>query len=242
MFPICNYWDPNLTNHGYDLSILIMSRTVFSGLKTRKAGSNMSPRWTIGLGAKSALFCTVMLGGAAGLPTSAMADHEPHRFARPCNPLWVPPVYTTQPKVVVIPAVHEDRARQVWREPIYETRRVLVTEPAEVVTERVARYDRYGRFLGYQTVERIVRPARQVWREERVLVKPGYWERIIERVCVEPERREVVYEKVLVKPGYWSYPRPTVVERHGRFHSRGVDVRGHYRDSDDWNLSISIGD
>lgn len=199
---------------------------------------------------------TLVIASLAGVSV-AWAEDRPHRFAAvrvaPSNQrVWVPPVYTTQPRVVVIPAVYEERPRQVWQDPVYETRRVLVEEPAEVVRERVPRYDRHGRFIGYATVERVVRPARKVWREDRVLVKAGGYVTVVDRVCVQPERKEVVYERVLLTPGYWTYTRPAcdrpaqevpVFDRPGRYYSRdrrGTDVRGYYRDSDDWGLSIRV--
>ncbi len=188
-----------------------------------------------------AVTTAIILSGAC--VHSAMAD-GPHRYSQ--NPnygrVWIPPVYTSTPKVVVVPAVYEERTRQVWHEPVYETRRVLVEEPAEVVRERVPRYDRHGRFVGYGTVDRVVRPARKVWREENVLIKAGHYDTVVDRVCVQPERKDVVYERVLLKPGYWTYVRSA--NDRPRYYSRdrgGLDIRGHYRDSDDWGVSVRVG-
>jgi len=81
------------------------------------------------------------------------------------------------------PAIFEDRPRTVWREPVYESRWVLVDLPAEVVTRTVPRFDRWGVLIGYDRVEEVVRPARQTWEERQVLVREGYYETVVERVC-----------------------------------------------------------
>lgn len=178
----------------------------------------------------------------ATMSASANADHQPHRFIRQVNtgPVWVPPVYRTEQRVISIPAAFEERPTRVWREPVYETRKVLVEIPAEVRRERVPTYDRRGRFLRYEIVERVVSPARKVWREERVLVSPGRYETVVERVCVRPESTRVVYEKVLIQPGYWQYPKPTPIY-HGRYYSRGMRFDAQYRDSDDWRVNVRLG-
>lgn len=176
----------------------------------------------------------------ATMSASANADRQPHRFIRNAGPVWVPPVYRTEPKVVTIPAMYDARPTRVWREPVYETRKVLVEIPAEIKRERVPRYDRRGRFVGYEIVERVVCPPKRVWREERVLVSPGRYETVIERVCVRPESTKVVYEKVLIQPGYWQYPKPTPIY-HGRYYSRGLRFDAQYRDSDDWRVNVQFG-
>lgn len=149
-----------------------------------------------------------MLGSFLGIGGWALpAEAGPPvslRWTPQCENVWVPPIYAARARTVTFPAVHEDRVRKDWREPEYATREVLVEVPAEIVIERVPRYSRTGRFLGYDKIERIIRPARKVWKTERVLVRPGGWETVTERVCVSPERTEVVYENVLVAPGHWE--------------------------------------
>jgi hypothetical protein len=83
--------------------------------------------------------------------------------------------------------VCENRPRQVWREPIYETRQVWVEIPAVTETRRVARYAYSGRLIGYDHVEVVIVPARRVLRTEQVLVRPGYFETVYERVCHTPQ-------------------------------------------------------
>ena len=125
----------------------------------------------------------------------------------------VPPVRKTVARKVAIPAVYEERPRQVWHEPIYETRRVLVTVPAKVVTRRVPRYGLFGRVIGHKRVKVIIRPARKVWKTERVLVRPGYYETVMERVLVQPAVTKVAYERVRATPGRWEQPRRVVIHK-----------------------------
>ncbi len=139
---------------------------------------------------------------------------------------WVPPVYATVARTIEEAAVFEDRATKVWHEPAYEDRRILVELPAEVVTRDVLRYDMWGQLIGYDIVRDIVQPARKVWRTERVLVRPGYFETVYGRVLVRPASTRVIYEKVLVRPGHrMSHPRllirkarpyPMVIPAHRR--------------------------
>ncbi len=116
---------------------------------------------------------------------------------------WVEPVYVTQPRTVVIPAQYEERARQVWREPVYEERRTLVQVPPRTETRQVPRYVN-GQFVGYDQQLVVVESGRQEWRTQRVLVQPGRWETVVDRVLVQPERTETVYEQLLVSAGYWE--------------------------------------
>jgi xanthine/CO dehydrogenase XdhC/CoxF family maturation factor len=153
----------------------------------------------------------------------------------------VPPVYETRRRVVTIPAVYEERPRRIWREPVYETRRVLVELPAKTVSRRVARHGRYGTILGHRVVTQVVEPARRVWRTERVLVRPGYYETVYERVCVAPESTKVVFEKVLVQPRHRTHPRAVRVH-HGPRHGRLVPLRPRHRHRDDaFRVALHLG-
>lgn len=141
---------------------------------------------------------------AGAVLAAAPAQADPHVCGPACKQVWVPPVIEKQACTVEIPPVFEDVARQVWREPVYEERRVMVEIPAEVIVKPMPRYDRYGRLIGYDSVPVVRQPARKVWKTERVLVRPGGWETVVERVCVEPARTEVVYKDVEVRPGHWT--------------------------------------
>lgn len=116
---------------------------------------------------------------------------------------WVEPVYVTQPRTVVIPAQYEERARQIWREPVYEERRTLVQVPPRTEIREVPRYVN-GSLVGYDRQTVVVESGRQEWRTQRVLVQPGRWETVVDRVLVQPERTETVYEQVVVAAGYWE--------------------------------------
>ena len=136
-------------------------------------------------------------------------------------PVWVPPVYETRARTIVDEAIYEVRPRRIWREPVYEERQIRVEIPAEVRMRREPRYDRHGHIVGYRLVEEVVRPARDVYKTERVLTRPGYYEVVEERVLVRPERTRTVYEEVLIEPGHWVYPRYTV-SRGGRVYRSTV--------------------
>jgi hypothetical protein len=137
---------------------------------------------------------------------SASAQSWGFSFAVRGAPVWVPPVYETRERVIIDPPVYEERATRVWRDPVFEDRRVRVEVPAEIVTRRVPVYNASGRIVGYRLVEEVRRPARSVWKTERVQVSPGGYETVIERVLVKPETRRVVREEVLVRPGRWESP------------------------------------
>jgi hypothetical protein len=153
----------------------------------------------------------------------------------------LPPVYETRKRVVIIPAVYEQRPRRIWREPLYETRRVLVEVPAKVASRPVARHGRHGRIIGYRVATRVVEPARQVWRTERLLVRPGYYETVYERVCVVPESTRVVNERILVQPRHRAQPRAVRVH-HGPGRGRLVPLRPRHRDRDDaFRVALHLG-
>jgi hypothetical protein len=119
----------------------------------------------------------------------------------------------------------KERPRKIWRDPVYDTRRVRVVIPPEVETERVPRYSKSGRLIGFDLVRRVVTPGRKAWKTERVLVRAGYWETVVDQVCVKPASTEIVYEKVLVRPGYWS-KRACQTIRKSRPHQRLTRRRG----------------
>ncbi len=177
----------------------------------------------------------VWIGAAAaialvGLPGSANAAHRQVSFGMGIGVnragVWVPPTYETVVRNVTVPPVYEDQVRRVWREPVYEQRRFPVQHPAEVVHRRVPRYDRFGRLVGFDTVEQIVRPARTEWRTERVQVRAGYFESVVERVMVQPATIRIVYEQVLTRPGYWAPPgRETVRKSSDPRYAFSVGIR-----------------
>ena len=184
--------------------------------------------WVLGMAALGA--------GLLAVPDLALAGHIRTEGRRAARRVWVPPVYESRARTVTGPAVCDERPREIWREPLYETRRILVEVPAEVVTERMYRYDAFGGSIGLEFVEKVVRPARHVWQEERALVRAGYYETVYERVCVRPERTWVVYDKVLVRRGHWAISKGARIHkarhRHGlprlgrpdHRHDRGVQV------------------
>lgn len=150
---------------------------------------------------------TAVAALGAFLPVApASAQSWGFSFAMRGAPVWVPPVYETRERVIIDPPVYEERATRVWREPVFEDRRVRVEVPAEVVTRRVPVYNASGRIVGYRLVEEVRRPARTVWKTERVQVSPGGYETVVERVLVKPETRRVVREEVLVREGRWESP------------------------------------
>ena len=81
--------------------------------------------------------------------------------------------------------------------------------PAKVVTERVRRYDRFGRFIGFRRVSRVIEPARRLWKTERVLIRAGYYDTVYERVCAKPAPARVVRESLRLVPGHWA-PRKAI--------------------------------
>jgi len=161
---------------------------------------------TTKLNARSGWLCGAAALGAvvASNPATARADHFSFGLSIGAQPVWVPPVYETRPAAVVVPPACEERVRQVWREPIYEERQVLVDVPARVAVREVPRFDRWGRLIGYDRIREVVEPAHREWRTERVLVTPGRWETVVERVCDGPEMTRVLHDDVVVAPGHWE--------------------------------------
>ena len=188
----------------------------------------------------------VMCAATAGTgwllcPDTASAGHFDLRVEKGGSSVWVPPVYDTRQRLVTVPAICKSRPRQVWHEPVYDLRRVLVDIPAKVVTERVARRGRYGRIIGYRLVSRVIEPARQVWRTKRVLVKPGYYGTVYDRVCTRPETTRVVYDKVLVRKGRWVRPAVRKVHHRPRLHRLAAPHRGHEPRDDRLRVAFGIG-
>jgi len=161
---------------------------------------------------------TGMAAFAVGLVVAtdtALAGHRRVAVLRHGVAQCAPPVYETVARTIEMPAVYEDLPTKVWHEPVYEDRQILVELPAEVVTRDVPRYDVRGRLIGYDIVRDVVQPARKVWRTERVLVRPGYFETVYERVLVRPASTRIIYEKVLVRPGHRT-SRPRLLIRKAR--------------------------
>jgi len=120
--------------------------------------------------------------------------------------------------VTVLPSCDE-RARRIWREPVYAVRSVRVEIPPVVVTERIPRYNGWGRIVGYDLVERVVEPGRNVWRNERVLVQAGYWETVVDRACASPNHGRGAFENVVFRPVPRSGPSYLKIQK-SRPHDR----------------------
>ena len=132
---------------------------------------------------------TLMLAGAATLAmafsTPAKADRRVRVSVGAHGDGWSAHFHRGPAPVVRTLPVYEDVVRRVWREPIYETRRVPVHIPAETITRKVPRYSACGNFVvGWDYVEEVIRPARTEWRIEQVLIREGYYETVTERVLV----------------------------------------------------------
>lgn len=186
----------------------------------------------------SVVSCLTVGAGLLVMAAPARAGHRHPRAAKCCAPVWVPPAYETRSRTVITPAVYKERTRNVWHSPVYEVRRVRVVIPAEIETQRVPRYDRRGRLIRFDLVERVVRPARKAWKTDRVLVKPGYWETVVERICVKRASTQVVYDNVLVRSGHWSRPKCRTIHKSGR-RDRVVRRRG-MGGSDGFDLQFAV--
>lgn len=142
-----------------------------------------------------------VLGCAAAtmfvLAPSARADHSRFSFGISFGSrAELHPAYETVQRIEHVPAVYEDRERQVWHEPVFETREVVSTIPARVERVRVPRYLSCGTLAGYDLVLRTIEPERTVVRHEQVMVRPGYFETITERVLVRPATERIVEVRV----------------------------------------------
>jgi len=163
--------------------------------------------------ARGTFMASLAAGIAAVSATPAGADYNSFSLTIGAQRagVWVPPVYDRRPRTVTTAAVYEDVVRQIWREPIYETRRVAVELPARIVTRKVPRYSACGELVGWDFVQEVIEPARTEWREERVCVREGRYETFTERVLVRPAETRVLWEQVVVAPGHWESPSRLVI-------------------------------
>jgi hypothetical protein len=158
-------------------------------------------RGAIGLAVAGIVFTAMAADAWAGPRRARVVPRAPVRDAA-----WVMPVYETAPTVCT------GRVREIWREPVYEERRMLVTLPATVVTRRIPRLNLFSVVVAYDVVKEVVEPAREVWRTERVLVKPGRYETVCEPVFVRPAKR--IVRRAAAFRGHHGPPcRPPVVHR-----------------------------
>ncbi len=145
------------------------------------------------LGGRKLLRLAPWLCAAGGVMCgAAMPARADHTCGPQCRRVWVAPVYEKRSRIVVTAAKYEDVVRRVWREAVYEERRVLTKVPAEFRWVERPVYDRYGRVIGYERVEELVRPAYDRWEVHKILICPGRWEEIRERVLPlmpDPVRR-----------------------------------------------------
>lgn len=144
--------------------------------------------------------------------------------------VWIEPVYTVERVVIPVPPVFEARERRVWIPPVTEVRRVPVVEPAVFQTRRVADRDCHGR-LFYREEQVCVRPARTVFVEQVVEVRPGCWRTEVEQVCVRPAGQRVEERRVCVTPGHWQTVTEQVCVRPAQRREvceRVLAQRGHF--------------
>lgn len=136
-------------------------------------------RMTNGLTGRMWMAAGLMAGGLGSAATAGDNWFASLSFNRP------------EPTCHTSPVVCSERPRQVWREPVYEVREVFVDVPARVERQRVPVYCSRGRVIGHRWVEVVV-PARREVRLEKVLVRPGYWDTVVERICPEPRNHVAV--------------------------------------------------
>ena len=158
------------------------------------------------------LSATAVLAGVLAVGSQAWAGpgYRPGPNRGP-NTRWVEPVYEMRTRTITEPAVFETRTERVWVEPVFEerTRRVWV-EP--IVEYRSA--PRAGVAFGNRRVQVaatcvqpqpvVVRPGYWDTVCERVCVRPGCWETVTRQVCVKPACTRTVQERVCVRPGCWE--------------------------------------
>jgi hypothetical protein len=170
-----------------------------------------------------------LLAGAAMVATFAATPAKADTRVRVAvgaqrGNVWARGAYPSTSYGVAATPVYEDVVRKVWREPVYETRRVPVHVPAQTITRKVPRYSECGRYVvGWEYVEEVIEPARTEWRVEQVLVREGYWETITERVVVRPAHMRIVSRPAVVRHGHWGShgnvvirkDRPNVHRGHG---------------------------
>ncbi len=185
------------------------------------------------------LVCFTALGLGLGFGVDA-AWAGPRRVTvlHHAAPVRGRPLDRTVARTVEVPAVYEVRPREIRHEPVYEERQVLVELPAEVVRREVSRFDLFGRLIGYDIVEEVVRPARKVWRTERVLIRAGYYEIVNERVLVRPTTTRIVYEQVLIRPAHRP-GRVRLAVHKARPYARVTRVHDRY-DRRDGGLHLAV--
>jgi hypothetical protein len=134
---------------------------------------------------KRGLMTAALALGIASLlfPSGASADHRIGPSVEVWAPIRASLTYDVGRRGITVLGGCENRSRQVWREPVYDIRRIQVETPPVVVTERIPRYNGWGVVVRYDLVERAIEPARRVWKNERVLIQPGYWDTVVERTC-----------------------------------------------------------
>ncbi len=134
------------------------------------------------------LLLTAALTVSLVAPVTASAQPNGHFSIHAGGDRWSVSVGNRPARAIQTPVTHVRRSQRVWREPVYEIRRVLVTVPAKVITRRVPNFGPNGWIIGTRLIEEVVAPARQVWREQRVLVRAGYYETMGRR---PPSRRSM---------------------------------------------------
>ena len=166
-------------------------------------------------GRKSRLMTATLALGIASLlfPSGASADHRigaslgiwtPKRASLPCD---------VGRRGVTVLGGCKERPRRVWREPIYEIRRIQVEIPPVVVSERIPRYNRWGEVVGYDLVERVIEPARRVWKNARVLIQPGYWDTVVQRVCGRAGHGRGMHRHAAFRPAPWAGQRHLKIQK-----------------------------
>lgn len=117
--------------------------------------------------------------------------------------VWVEPVYRTTYERVWIEPVYRTVCQPEWREPVYRSVCESAWVPDYWETRTVMRYE----------------GGRRVYCTERVLVRPGHYERVERNVMVSPGGWENIEHQELVSEGYWK-----IVER------QEVIIPGHWEE------------
>ena len=127
---------------------------------------------------------------AAGLPVVQLAKCGASRVDK------------TVIRTVVVPAAYEAQARNVWHEPGYETRRVLVEVRAKIALRRVPRHAECERPIGYDTADEFLRPAERSWQTRKILVFRSHYETVYGRILVRSGATKLVHKPILVRSGH----------------------------------------
>ncbi len=137
---------------------------------------------------------------------------DPAVFETRSERIWIEPQYREQSVRVVVPAVFEEQTRRVWREPVVEYR-PIATAGIGFNAKRIgiaiacAAPQPVVVVPGHweSVCERVcVRPEAVRIETQRVCVQSGRWEVVERRICVKPECSRVVAEQVCVAPGRWT--------------------------------------